>query len=81
MWILLLWTSNPTSSFLDCEVKLPRSGSCFTAGECGTASVPNSAAIERRVDAMLMLRSKGLITKVEFERMRQRCIRDIEEEL
>jgi hypothetical protein len=81
MWILLLWTTNTTSSFLDCAVKRPRSGSCSTAGECGAVSIPNATSLERRIDAMLMLRSKGLINKSEFERMRQRFIKDIEEEI
>jgi hypothetical protein len=81
MWIFLLWTTNTTSSFLDCAVKRPRSGSCSTAGECGAVSIPNATSLERRIDAMLMLRSKGLINKSEFERMRQRFIKSIQEEI
>jgi hypothetical protein len=32
---------------------------------------------ERGVDALLMLRSKGMITKAEFEQMRRRIINDL----
>ena len=32
---------------------------------------------DKRVDALLMLRSKGLITKAEFEQMRRRIIHDL----
>lgn len=79
MWVLLLWTSNSTSDCLEREVKLPRSGACSTVAACGTVSVIESTSLERRIDAMLMLRSKGLITKAEFELTRRRIINDLQQ--
>jgi hypothetical protein len=90
MWVLLLWTSNSISPFLEHAVKLPQSGPCFAADaklpqsgplltslsveECGVSFTTNS---DKRVDALLMLRSKGMITKAEFEQMRRRIIHDL----
>ena len=71
-------------------VKLPRRGPCFaavaklpessppptgvSAEECG---VSFNTSTDKRVDALLMLRSKGMITKAEFEQMRLRIIHDL----
>ena len=90
MWVLMLWTSNSISPFLEHAVKLPQSKPCFaavvnlpqsgplstgvSAEECGVSFTTSS---DKRVDALLMLRSKGMITKAEFEQMRRRIINDL----
>jgi hypothetical protein len=40
-------------------------------------SVFESSSFERRIDAMLMLRNKGMITKAEFEQKRRRILDEI----
>ena len=45
-----------------------------SAEECG---VSFTISTDKRVDALLMLRSKGMITKAEFEQMRLRIIHDL----
>jgi hypothetical protein len=81
MWVLLLWTSNSTSDCLERAVKLPKSVpksvSCSAVAACGTVSVFESSSFERRIDAMLMLRNKGMITKAEFEQKRRRILNEI----
>jgi hypothetical protein len=83
MWVLLLWTSNSTSDCLQRAVKLPKSVpqscSCSTVAACGTVSVIESSSFERRIDAMLMLRNKGMITKAEFEQTRRLIIHDLQQ--
>ena len=90
MWVLLLWTSNSISPFLERAVKLPQRGPSFaavlmppqssppptgvSAEECGVSFTNRT---DKRVDALLMLRSKGMITKAEFEQMRLRIIHDL----
>ena len=90
MWVLLLWTSNSISPFLERAVKLPQRGPGFaavlmppqssppptgvSAEECGVSFTTRT---DKRVDALLMLRSKGMITKAEFEQMRRRIIHDL----
>jgi hypothetical protein len=79
LWVLLLWTSTSISDCLEREVKLPKSDSCSTVAAGGTVSAIESTSLERRIDAMLMLRSKGLIKKAEFEHMRRRFINELEQ--
>ena len=79
LWVLLLWTSTSISDCLEREVKLPKSDSCSTVAAGGTVSAIESTSLERRIDAMLMLRSKGLITKAEFEDTRRRIIHDLQQ--
>jgi hypothetical protein len=45
-----------------------------SAKECDVSFTTSS---DKRVDALLMLRSKGMITKAEFEQMRRRIINDL----
>jgi len=90
MWVLLLWTSNSISPFLERAVKLPQRSPCFAAAVMPAQSSPPPTVVsaeecgvsftistDKRVDALLMLRSKGLITKAEFEQMRLRIIHDL----
>jgi hypothetical protein len=42
-------------------------------------SVIESSSFERRIDAMLMLRNKGMITKAEFEQTRRLIIHDLQQ--
>jgi hypothetical protein len=77
MWVLLLWTSNSISPFLKHAVKLPQSGSLSTAVSAKECDVSFTTSSDKRVDALLMLRSKGMITKAEFEQMRRRIINDL----
>jgi hypothetical protein len=77
MWVLLLWTSNSISPFLEHAVKLPQSGSLSTAVSAKECDVSFTTSSDKRVDALLMLRSKGMITKAEFEQMRRRIINDL----
>jgi hypothetical protein len=56
---------------------VPKSGSCSAVAACGTVSVVESSSFERRIDALLMLRNKGMITKAEFEQKRRQIINDI----
>ena len=90
MWVLLLWTSNSISPFLERAAKLPQRGPCFAAVVMPpqSSSPPTGVSAEgcgvsftgsgdKRVDALLMLRSTGLITKAEFEQMRLRIIHDL----
>ena len=77
MWVLLLWTSNSISPFLEHAVKLPQSGSLSTAVSAKECDVSFTTSSDKRVDALLMLRSKGMITKAEFEQKRRRIINDI----
>ena len=46
----------------------------YTYIECDVSFTTSS---DKRVDALLMLRSKGMITKAEFEQMRRRIITDL----
>jgi hypothetical protein len=77
MWVLLLWTSNSISPFLEHAVKLPQSGSLSTAVSAKECGVSFTTSSDNRVDALLMLRRKGMITKAEFEQMRRRIINDL----
>ena len=90
MWVLLLWTSNSISPFLERAVKLAQRGPCFAAVVMPPQSSPTPTGVsaegcsvsftsstDKRVDALLMLRSKGMITKAEFEQMRLRIIHDL----
>jgi hypothetical protein len=90
MWVLLLWTSNSISPFLERAAKLPQRGPCFAAVVMPPQSSPPPTGVsaegcgvsftgsgDKRVDALLMLRSKGMITKAEFEQMRLRIIHDL----
>jgi hypothetical protein len=77
MWVLLLWTSNSISPFLEDAVKLPQSGSLSTAVSAKECGVSFTTSSDNRVDALLMLRRKGMITKAEFEQMRRRIINDL----
>jgi hypothetical protein len=45
-----------------------------SAEECGVSFTNRT---DKRVDALIMLRSKGMITKAEFEQMRLRIIHDL----
>jgi hypothetical protein len=77
MWVLLLWTSNSISPFLEHAVKLPQSGSLSTAVSAKECDGSFTTSSDKRVDALLMLRSKGMIKKAEFEQMRRRIINDL----
>jgi hypothetical protein len=79
MWVWLLWTSNSISMILERAIKLPQTASCSTPTASSLVAVSELLSLERRIDAMLMLRSKSLITKAEFEQMRRQIINGLQE--